>query len=322
MAKATEKETGQAVEEKEKPRGTKSMLQQRLHKGMLNSASVHVAATQSMQTSEPTFVKDIAVDQIDRNPYQPRRDFDDEAIKALAENIDEQGGLIQPIEIRLKADGRYELICGERRLKAHKVLGKRFIRAIVNNVSDEESSARALVENIQRKDLSDFETYLGIKMHKKNFPGSSHNHVKLGLTRTEYFRLQAFDEMPEAVIDLLSSRPALISGNNAEKTKQYINDVVANDNIDRKLIDKHLKTIVQRAIDADKPRITNLAGELETLLYPGETKAKPRSLVVGDKVIGDIMSRGNYLQLKVVKKEMSEEKIKRLEEFLISLYQE
>lgn len=321
MTNNKEKETVKPKAEPSKG-GGKSILQRRLNAGLLNAASEHVSATQSLQTSEPTIVKDIAVDQIDRNPYQPRRDFDEDAIKALAENIDEQGGLIQPIEIRMKADGRYELICGERRLKAHKVLGKRFIRAIVNNVSDEESSARALVENIQRKDLSDFETYLGIKMHKKNFPGSSHNHVKLGLTRTEYFRLQAFDEMPEAVLDLLASRPALISGNNAEKAKQYINDVITNDNVDRKLIDKHLKTIVQRAIDAEKPRITNLAGELETLIYPGETKAKPRSLVAGENVIGDNMSKGNYLQLKVMKKQMTDEKIKRLEEFLISLYQE
>lgn len=118
--------------------------------------------------------------------------------------------------------------------------------------------------------------------------------MKLGLTRTEYFRLQAFDEMPEAVLDLLSSRPSLISGNNAEKAKQYINDVTTNDNVDWKLIDKHLKTIVQRAIDAEKPRITNLAGELETLIYPGETKAKSRALLAGENVIGDIISKGNY----------------------------
>lgn len=114
----------------------------------------------------------------------------------------------------------------------------------------------------------------------------------------------------------------MISGNNAEKAKQYINDVITNDNVDRKLIDKHLKTIVQRAIDAEKPRITNLAGELETLIYPGETKAKPRALISVKTSLVTSSRKGNYLQVKVMKKQMTDEKIKRLEESLINLYKE
>ena len=93
----------------------------------------------------------IEVDKISPNPYQPRTDFKEEDIKELAESID-NFGLIQPLTLRKKND-KYELIAGERRLRAAKYNGLDKVPCIVNDFSDEEMAEIALIENLQRKDL-------------------------------------------------------------------------------------------------------------------------------------------------------------------------
>jgi ParB family chromosome partitioning protein len=90
------------------------------------------------------------------NPRQPRKDFDDSTIKALAESI-RSAGLMQPIVVRLNpsvAGGKYELIAGERRWRAAKLLGLTQIPALVRDVSDQLAAEWALIENIQREDLN------------------------------------------------------------------------------------------------------------------------------------------------------------------------
>ena len=98
---------------------------------------------------------EIEIDLIDLNPYQPRTNFNQKDIDELASSIKELG-LIQPITIKTK-DNRYELISGERRLRAFKILKLKLIPAYVRKADDQASLEMALVENIQRKDLDPIE---------------------------------------------------------------------------------------------------------------------------------------------------------------------
>ena len=91
---------------------------------------------------------DIEIILIDANPYQPRRRFDREQILELAESI-KKHGVLQPVLLRKKDGGRYELIAGERRLRASKEAGLRSIPAIIRDVTDIQSLELAIIENVQ-----------------------------------------------------------------------------------------------------------------------------------------------------------------------------
>ena len=97
----------------------------------------------------------IALSEIVPNRFQPRRVFDEGELSALGESIRENG-LIQPISVR-KIKGGFELIAGERRLRACKLIGREKIEAIVYDIGDEDSAVWALIENLQRSDLGPFD---------------------------------------------------------------------------------------------------------------------------------------------------------------------
>ncbi|GAB6934957.1 nucleoid occlusion protein [Calditerricola yamamurae] len=100
-------------------------------------------------------VRQLPVDQIEPNPFQPRTVFDDEKIEELCQTI-RTHGVIQPIVVREK-DGRYELIAGERRWRAVKKLGLATIPAIVRQMTDAQAASAALIENLQREGLTAIE---------------------------------------------------------------------------------------------------------------------------------------------------------------------
>ena len=104
----------------------------------------------------------LPVDKIDPNPLQPRRTFDTQALTGLADSIAENG-LINPITVRSLSGGRFELIAGERRLQAVKLLGRGQISAIIEEVDNESSAVAAMVENLQRQQLGVFEEAEGIE---------------------------------------------------------------------------------------------------------------------------------------------------------------
>ncbi|WP_447975301.1 ParB/RepB/Spo0J family partition protein [Nitrospira sp. Kam-Ns4a] len=99
----------------------------------------------------------VALSEILPNPYQPRTDFAEEDLAELADSI-KRNGLLQPLLVRRKGDGRYELIAGERRLRAARLAGLQQVPVIVRHCTDQEAMEFALVENLQRKDLNPMET--------------------------------------------------------------------------------------------------------------------------------------------------------------------
>lgn len=107
--------------------------------------------------TEPTDVQRIRIDTIVPNRYQPRHTFPPDELAELAASIKESG-VLQPIMVRRKGDGMYELISGERRWRASKEAGLETIPVVIRNCSDQESLLLALVENLQREDLNPMET--------------------------------------------------------------------------------------------------------------------------------------------------------------------
>lgn len=104
----------------------------------------------------------IPIKQITTNPYQPRSNFSDENITELANSI-KNLGIVQPITVRKVGDNKFQLIAGERRLRASKKIGLKAIPSFIKNSNDEEMLEIALVENIQRKDLDPIEIALSLK---------------------------------------------------------------------------------------------------------------------------------------------------------------
>jgi len=96
------------------------------------------------------------------NPNQPRKIFDHDSLKELSESV-RQYGVIQPVTVRKKRDGTYELVAGERRLKAAALAGLLKVPAIIIEMEDEDSAIVALMENIQRQNLSFLEEAIGYK---------------------------------------------------------------------------------------------------------------------------------------------------------------
>lgn len=95
----------------------------------------------------------VPIDKVRPNPYQPRKYFDDTALQELSESI-KQYGILQPISVRQIGKSGYELVAGERRLRASKIAGLKEIPAVVVNINDESSAVLALIENLQREDLN------------------------------------------------------------------------------------------------------------------------------------------------------------------------
>lgn len=105
-------------------------------------------------------VRFVPLADIKTNPYQPRRSFDEEQLAELTASIKEYG-VLQPLVTRRAADGTYELIAGERRLRAAKLAGLERVPVVIRDVRDEDSAMLALVENLQRSDLGFLEEATG-----------------------------------------------------------------------------------------------------------------------------------------------------------------
>jgi ParB family chromosome partitioning protein len=118
--------------------------------------------------AQASTIAEISLIQIEVNPFQPRVDFDPIALQELADSI-QQHGLIQPITVRSLGGDKYQLISGERRLRASKLAGLPSVPAFVRVANDEEMLEMALVENIQREELNAIEVAITYKRLMEEF---------------------------------------------------------------------------------------------------------------------------------------------------------
>lgn len=112
--------------------------------------------------SEESLSTEVMLSQIEPNRDQPRKDFDEQALNELADSIKEHG-LLQPILVRTKPAGGYEIIAGERRWRASRMAGLRTVPVVIREMDEKEAAEVALIENLQREDLNAVEEALGYR---------------------------------------------------------------------------------------------------------------------------------------------------------------
>lgn len=148
--------------------------------------------TTEVKTQGSSNLNEIPIEQIEPNPDQPRREFDQTALQELAASI-EMMGIIAPITLRQMAPDRYQIIAGERRWRASQIAGLKTIPAYIRTVEDENVMELALVENIQREDLNAIEIALAYE-HLAETTGMTQEKIseRVGKSRTavtNYMRL-------------------------------------------------------------------------------------------------------------------------------------
>ena len=148
-------------------------------------------------------ILEIPIDELRPNPYQPRKTFDEEALRELADSIEEHG-VFQPIIVKRSIKG-YEIIAGERRFRASKMAGKSTIPAIVRDFSDEEMMEIALLENLQREDLNAIEEAMAYKTLQERL-GLTQEELakKVGKSRSHVTNMLGLLRLPEEVKELVT----------------------------------------------------------------------------------------------------------------------
>jgi len=147
-----------------------------------------------------------AVDEIQVNQYQPRRDFDQAALEELAQSI-RANGIIQPLIVRKTALGAYELIAGERRLRASKLAGLKHVPIVIRRSTDREALELALIENIQRQDLNCVDEALAYFQLVQDFSLTQEEvAVRVGKERATIANTLRLLRLPEAVLDDLKKQ--------------------------------------------------------------------------------------------------------------------
>ncbi|AUO06436.1 stage 0 sporulation protein J [Paenibacillus jamilae] len=157
----------------------------------------------SLTVSEEDKVVDIPLSQLRANPYQPRKTFDEESIKELAESI-RQHGVIQPIIARSVLRG-YEIIAGERRFRASQFCGNPTIPVVVRNFTDQQVMEIALIENLQRENLNAMEVAVAYQGLMDQFSLTQEElSMKVGKSRSHIANFLRLLALPEEVKDHVS----------------------------------------------------------------------------------------------------------------------
>lgn len=140
----------------------------------------------------------IAITELDRNPEQPRREFDEEALQALAESMKE-AGVLQPLLV-IERGGRYQIVAGERRFRAARLAGLTSVPCIVRDFTPQEQMEAALIENIQREDLNAIEEAAAVRQLMDRCGYTQEKAAKrLGKSRPAVANLLRLLSLPEAV---------------------------------------------------------------------------------------------------------------------------
>ena len=196
-----------------------------------------VEELQKLDTLEKVnVILNIPVSSIRANPFQPRMDFDEIKLQELAESI-KVHGLIQPITARHVGQNRYELISGERRLRACKMAGIDTIPAYIREVNDEDVIAMALVENVQREQLNPIEIALGyqrlIEECELTQEVVAQRVVKNRTTVTNMLRLLNLPPFIQSALQKnqisIGHARALITIENLRYQEQILNKIIEND---------------------------------------------------------------------------------------------
>lgn len=147
----------------------------------------------------------IAVDSVVTSPFQPRRAFDEAALRGLADSI-RRSGLLQPVLARRSGGGGFELVAGERRWRAAKLAGLTTIPALVRELTDEQAAEHALVENVQREDLNPMERAWALRSLGERFGlAQADLAARVGLERSSVANLVRLTELEPEIAALIAA---------------------------------------------------------------------------------------------------------------------
>jgi ParB family chromosome partitioning protein len=230
------------------------------------AAILSVSAPQDDQQAGPE-LREVATELVKANPNQPRRSFDEAALEALADSVREQG-VLQPVLLRPRAGGTYELVAGERRWRAAKLAGLERLPALVQERDDSTTLEVALVENMAREDLNPVEEARAVAALVE----------ELGLTREEVGRSRVAISNLLRLLDLPDDALALLeSGALSEGHGRAL--LLAEDHADRRRLARSaaeggwsVRVTEQRAREANAaPRAA--AGSRARRVHPDQTAA-------------------------------------------------
>lgn len=220
-------------------------------KGGLGKGYDNIFGENELESRDSVVV--LAIDEISPNRSQPRTEFDPEALAELTDSISKHG-VLQPILVRPLIAGGYQIVAGERRYRASLQAGLSEIPAIVRELDDKETMEIALIENLQRKDLTPVEEALGYDALMKNH-GFTQEQVaeSVGKSRPAIANALRLLSLPQPVIDLLAE--GLISAGHA-RALVGIEDEETAMNIANEIIDKGLSVRAVESLvkNADKKK--------------------------------------------------------------------
>lgn len=186
-------------------------------------------STREVQTDGSSSINEIELDKIKANPNQPRKEFNEDSLRELADSITEIG-VIQPITVRQTGEDSYEIIAGERRCKASAMAGRTTIPAYIRTADDENMMEMALIENIQREDLNAVEVALAYQ-HLLDTYGLTQERLseRIGKNRstiTNYLRLLKLPApiqmaLQNKTIDMGHARALLSLENTADQIRIF-----------------------------------------------------------------------------------------------------
>ena len=236
---------------------------QRTPVGYINK---EVAGTSAHQNAGD--VLRIPVDQIEPNPYQPRMAFDNESLEELADSI-RTFGLIQPVTVRKKSDGRYQIISGERRYKACRLVGMDMIPAYIREANDQGMLEMAIVENIQRQDLDPIEVAMSYQRLIDECSLTQEEMAdRVGKKRTSITNYLRLLKLPAKVqhdikVGLVSVGHAkVLLGVEDPKTQELLCNLVINNGISVRQLEEKV-----RLLDKQKPAKQKASTELPDEYY-------------------------------------------------------
>ena len=207
-----------------------------------------------METVDENEVKELPLSKLRVNPYQPRKTFNEESLKELAESIKEHG-VIQPIIVK-KSIKDYEIIAGERRYRASRLAGKETIPAIIKDFTDEQMMEIAVLENLQREDLNSIEEALGFEMLMKNLNLTQEALAKrVGKSRSYITNMLGLLTLPTNVKELVkegkistSHARTLSKLEDKEKIEELANKIV-NENLNVRELEQTTKESPNQKIE-------------------------------------------------------------------------
>lgn len=218
--------------------------------------------TNKPHTSSGPELIEAPVESIRPNPHQPRRTFDDVALAELAASI-QADGVMQPVVVR-RVEGGYELVAGERRLRASKRAGLTHIPAIVRTVDDQTSAELALIENLQRADLNPVERAGAFKaLIDRHGLTQAQLGMRLGIDRAVIANHLRLLEMGDAILEMLSdgrlnyAQARALAGIEDEAARLALAERVIEEGWSARAIERHLSGTDEAGQDSPLSNITN-----------------------------------------------------------------